>query len=189
MGTKERVNPIIRCWRLEILFPKLVPAGYEKTSDETGLPPKEGAYNCIAWAASDIHRGFWWPDENNYWPCWSERQETIANFVKAFKWLGYRVCDNSRLESGFEKIALYALGDVPKHMARQLKDNSWTSKCGGYEDITHYTLDAVESYGPYPPHAIYGCPVLFMKRLRVIGSLVNATRVTTWKFSTIIGAA
>jgi hypothetical protein len=149
----------VRCGNLEQAFPKLQAAGYEKTSDRTDYPPTPGAYNCIAWAASDSNR-WWWPDNDSYWPYWSERKPKRENFVKAFFWLGYRVCDDSRLEFGFEKVALYEIGNEPQHMARQLKDGSWTSKCGGDEDITHFTLDALESYGPFPHVAEYGSAVL-----------------------------
>jgi hypothetical protein len=108
--------------------------------------------------------------------------------VKAFRWLGYRVCDNSRLEFGFEKVTLYEIANEPQHMARQLKDGSWTSKCGGDEDITHFTLDALESYGPFPQLAEYGCPVLYMKRLRILGWLVRLAQAIAWKFSELQGA-
>jgi hypothetical protein len=159
----------LQCPHLEQVFPKLVAAGYEKTSDATGLPPTLGAYNCIAWAAHDTHHMFWWPDQDSYWPFWIERDETIPCFVRTFCWLGYRECGNSRLEFGYEKIALYAIGEKPKHMARQLRDGTWTSKCGGAEDITHFTLDAVECYGPYG----YGTPVLYMRRLIPISWIVR----------------
>ena len=84
--------------------------------------------------------------------------------------LGYSVCDNSRLEFLFEKVALYAIDKVPKHMARQLRDGTWTSKCGPQEDITHLTLDALESYGS--PNA-YGSPELYMKRFIPVSWIVR----------------
>jgi hypothetical protein len=174
----------VRCPHLERVFPKLAAAGYEKTSEQTGYPPKPGAYNCIAWAADDARRGFWWPHEDAYWPFWSEKNPTISCFVKTFRWLGYVVCKNSRLEIGFEKVALYAIGPEPKHMARQLRDGTWTSKCGGDEDITHFTLDALESYGPPTgpnPRAEYGCPVLYMKRFIPISWIVRFLQFLTWK--------
>jgi len=182
----------VQCPHLEIIFPKLVAAGYEKTSDETGYPPRPGAYNCIAWAAADMQRGFWWPQGDSYWPFWIEREVTIPCFVRTFRWLGYRVCDNSRLEFAYEKIALYAIGQEPKHMARQLKDGTWTSKCGGAEDITHFTLDALESYGPiYGPNhrAAYGSPVLYMKRLTPISWIVRFIQFATWKVQSLWQAA
>jgi hypothetical protein len=66
-------------------------------------------------------------------------------------------------------------------MARQLRDGTWTSKCGGAEDIRHYTLDALESYGPHPLKGDYGCAVLFMKRLIVLGWLIRWLQWLAWK--------
>ena len=169
------------CPNLERVFPKLVAAGYEKTSDQTGYPPMPGAYNCIAWAASDTHHGFWWPAPDAYWPSWSARDVTIPAFVTAFRGLGYRACDNSRFEFAFEKVALYAIGQEPKHMARQLRDGTWTSKCGGDEDITHFTLDALESYGP--PHASYGTPVQYLKRFVLVSWLVRSVQFLAWRLN------
>ena len=103
----------------------------------------------------------------------------------AFRWLGYVRSDNSRLEPGFEKVALYADGGSPKHMARQLPDGKWTSKCGGAEDITHDTLDALESFGP-PPGGHYGTPVLYLKRRILISHLVGVLQRMEWKIESSI---
>lgn len=59
-------------------------------------------------------------------------------------------------------------------MARQLPDGSWTSKCGGNEDIAHFTLDALESYGlAHGARDEYGCPVLYMRRFVVVTAIVR----------------
>jgi len=177
---------------LENGFRKLANAGYDKTSDRTGIPPEPGAYNCIAWAAEDIYN-WWWPSPWTYWPPWiKRREETVLCFVKTFRWLGYRICKTSSREFGFDKIALYAihksyspqplpsalqeLHDLwePTHMARQLPDGAWTSKCGPNEDITHYTLDALESYGPaYGSADSYGRDVLYMRRFCLVSWVVR----------------
>jgi hypothetical protein len=180
----------VRLFHLEARFPKLAAAGYGKTSDATGRPPKPGAYNCIAWATNDPRNClWWWPHPDAYWP-FRAREETVACFVKTFRWLGYQVCKHSRRESAYEKVALYAIHKSrtpltppkrwqdfsdwePTHMARQLPDGTWTSKCGGNEDITHFTLDALESYGPSVLCEEYGCPVLYMKRPIPISWLVR----------------
>jgi hypothetical protein len=181
---------------LEHGFPKLAAAGYQKTSEQTGKPPNPGAYNCIAWAAEDPrNKYFWWPEGGDaYWPSWIKpREVTVVCFVKTFRWLGYRVCDNSRYEREYDKVVLYAIhgsgkpitppkkvGDLtdwaPTHMARQLVDGTWTSKLGGNEDITHFTLDAIECYGPcYGPNwkNEYGCPVLYMRRRRLLSRMIR----------------
>lgn len=59
-------------------------------------------------------------------------------------------------------------------MARQLPDGSWTSKCGEKEDIAHFTLDALESYGPvHGARDEYGCPVIYMRRFVVVTVIVR----------------
>jgi hypothetical protein len=173
---------------LESIFPKLVAAGYEKTSDETGPPNNPGSYNCIAWAAGDTHHGFWWPMPDGYWPGGIKRESTISCFINTFRSLGYRICEHSGREILYDKVVLYAIHksyapmpSIPKsldgfkdwkptHMARQLSDGTWTSKCGWQEDITHFTLDAFESY--WSPNA-YGCAVLYMRRLVVVTVMVR----------------
>lgn len=164
-----------RCAFLEKIFPKLCAAGYDKTSERTGIPPTPGAYNCIAWAAS-VSDKWWWPTRDDYWPWWSKRKAERKYFIKAFRGLGYIVCDDSSLEPGFEKVALYEMNEfIPEHMARQLPDGSWTSKCGAEEDITHFTLDALESFGPWNPQKIaeYGKDVVYMKRHVLVGRIVR----------------
>lgn len=158
----------------ERAFPKLAAAGYTKTSDET---PPNGEYNCIAWAAADTSHGFWWPHPDGYWPFWLRRELTIECFVRAFRWLGYRKCGHSRREFAYEKVALYALGSVPTHMARQLRDGTWTSKLGHWEDIVHFTLDALESYGSNA----YGRPVLYMRRFILVAWIMRAIQWLQWK--------
>jgi hypothetical protein len=55
----------------------------------------------------------------------------MSAFIQAYKSLGYELCDNSELEAGFEKIAIYATSDgEPTHAARQLSVGLWTSKLG-----------------------------------------------------------
>ena len=130
---------------IENSFPELLKDGYSLTSVKT---PE---YNCISWAAGE-DSVWWWPDSNGiyYWPAEIPRAETIETFIKAYEKLGYSVCDNANLESGFEKIAIYADSNKkPTHAARQLSSGRWTSKLGNLEDIEHLTLDGLisNSYG------------------------------------------
>jgi hypothetical protein len=122
-----------------------------------------------------------WPQADTEWPFWSSRIVTRAAFITAFRGFGYQECDHSRPELWFEKVAIYEFNDDPTHMARQLKDGTWTSKCGGLEDITHFTLDAVESYGPYPRKADYGCPVVYLKRFIPVSWIVRGLQWINWK--------
>ena len=136
---------------LEEVLPGLRGQTYQITS------PREDNYNCIAWAAGD-NRNWWWPDlaEEDIWPAGAARVETVAAFRDAFATLGYRVCDDDRLEAGYEKMALFALAGAPKHAARQLPSGRWTSKLGTREDIEHALHDLTG--------AVYGSVVLVMKR-------------------------
>ncbi len=143
---------------LETLFPGLSTSSYQVTSSATD------DYNCIAWAASDVTE-WWWPvgrspGVRRFWPDSVPREETLLAFAAAFATLGYAPCDGIGLESGFEKIAIFAdAPGIPQHAARQLSNGHWTSKLGVSEDIEH-ELHALEG-------DLYGTVALVMKRARV----------------------
>ena len=86
---------------LELRFPNLRNTGYRVES------PRTRDYNCVAWAAGDSKRP-WWPVDidSYYWPE-EPRVESLSAFISAFGSLGYEVSDNSNLEIGFEKVAIY----------------------------------------------------------------------------------
>lgn len=126
-------------------FPNLRGSDCEITSSSSPL------YNCFAWAANDI-ASWWEPDPFNeyFWPSNAPREYSMLAFIGAFRTLGYEICGDSSVEPNFDKIALFVLPDgMPTHAARQLPDGRWTSKLGGFEDITHATLFSLEgpSYG------------------------------------------
>ena len=139
--------------RLEDVFPGLRGQAEEIKS------PRDANYNCIGWAAGD-NPNWWWPDpaEEDSWPAGVARVETVAAFREAFASLGYVVCDHDRLEEGYEKVALFALAEVPKHAARQLPSGRWTSKLGPMEDLEHTLHDLTGM--------VYGSVVLVMKQPR-----------------------
>lgn len=133
----------------------LVQTRYEITSAET----LDGDYNCIAWAAGRCDNA-WWPMmglTSYFWPLpVTSNAETVEIFIEAFReTLGYQNCDNPRLEPNVEKVAIFAVNNVVTHMARQLQDGRWTSKCGDWEDITH-DLEAV-SCGSNPGYGKVAC--------------------------------
>lgn len=148
--------------RLEGAFPNLKPGEYKITS------PKTPKYNCIAWAAGKTNK--WWQPPHpflgapagSYWPPDIPAGTTPSGVARAFELQGYEVCENADLEAGFEKVAIYvdALGKYT-HAARQLDNGAWTSKLGGWEDIQHDTVEALEGRG----HA-YGTATRFLKRRR-----------------------
>lgn len=132
----------------------LVDADYEAQS------PRNKGYNCFAWAARDSKR-IWSPPgiaDFTYWPDDVPTWETVPNYERAFATEGFEVCDDGDLESGYEKIAIFASDDgTPLHAARQLPTGRWTSKLGRGIDIEHdlATLDGEEHMGKV---------VRFMKR-------------------------
>ncbi|GHU99280.1 hypothetical protein FACS189483_08350 [Spirochaetia bacterium] len=120
--------------------------------------PVKNEYNCIAWAYGVDDIWFWPdPDKQYYWPDTISRNEDIATFIELFKSIRYVVCENSNLEYGYQKIAIYIRDGVPTHAARQLPDGKWTSKLGPNIDIEHDTLDCLD--GP-----AYGKSGVIMKR-------------------------
>lgn len=132
-------------------FPSLSQHQWELTS------PAELSYNCIGWALED--KFTWWPDGGSHWPHGVPREETVAGITAMFGFFGYVPCESPELEPGFQKVAIYAVGDEPTHAARQLEDGTWASKLGVYRgDIQHRTLAALEG------EAAYGWVALVMKR-------------------------
>ncbi len=120
------------------------------------IGPADSRYNSFAWAAGDEEK-WWYPDPPYFWPSEAERIVTMRAFVRAFETIGYRACANGNLESGFEKIAIYAdESGTPTHAARQLNDGAWTSKLGALEVVQY---DGVSLLVP-----LYGEVTTFMKR-------------------------
>jgi hypothetical protein len=148
VGRCRRVYKLNRSLELEALFPELNPSNYKITS------PKDGNYNCIAWAAGDDTH--WWepidfvpgmPMGGFYWPTGLPREHTLGSYILAFKRQGYRECESADYETGVEKVALYAKNGAPTHAARQLPNGTWTSKLGELQDIEHANLQCIEGDG------------------------------------------
>jgi len=58
--------------------------------------------------------------------------------------LGYATCAEDELETGHEKVVLYADDHEEwTHAARPLRDGWWTSKLGPDEDILYRTPQAL----------------------------------------------
>ena len=145
-------------------FPGLRRDDYRVMSDA------DEKYNCIAHAAG-INTIPWWPEEISteevFWPPGVPREVTIAAFVAAFAFVGYRPCepaeDGPAHLPGFEKIAIYLdRNGVPLHAARQTDDGTWTSKLGRWEVIQHKTLESLSS-GEDESRG-YGTPSMFLIR-------------------------
>ena len=85
---------------------------------------------------------------------------TTAAFEAAYGTLGYEPCDDSEVESEYEKIVIYVKSNnEPSHVAKQLPDGRWSSKLGMLIDIAHVDLECL--VGDF-----YGRPSVFMRRRR-----------------------
>jgi hypothetical protein len=125
---------------LEDMFPNLYGSSYQITS------PVSLEYNCVAWALGITNQ--WWSHDGT-WPDSVPRSPYIRALTQVFELFGYEICDSGENETGYDKVALYALDGEWRHAARQLEDGRWTSKLGPFEDITHLSLQdlAGELYG------------------------------------------
>ncbi|MEO8498219.1 MAG: hypothetical protein ABI614_24400 [Planctomycetota bacterium] len=135
---------------LDNSFPNLSSSRFEVTS-EFSLE-----YNCIAWAAGDDAR-WWWPTGGGYWPI-DNTSTTSGSYLQAFATIGYVPADDAKLETDYEKVALYAKEGHVAHAARQLANGQWTSKLGSDVDIEH-DLRSIEG-------EVYGTVVQLLKRPR-----------------------
>ena len=145
---------------MEVKFENLKPSDYE------GKSPVDWGYNCISWAMGRNDKPFWPSKQLTFysWPIKLPRQdvgqETLANFVKAFRRLRYKplIGKNYSLEKGFEKVAIYVNNQgTPTHAARQLPSGVWTSKMGDEQDVEHINPSVLEGNG-------YGTVAIVMKR-------------------------
>ena len=139
----------------DIGFPLLRRENYTEES------PASDEYNCAAWAL-EIQDDQWWPEPTvpRYrWPQGALRDGSIEAFIDGYGKFGFQECDDSILEPGYLKIAIYTtFAGSPKHVARQLPDGRWTSKLGNDGiDIYHATLDDIAG-------GDYGNPSHFMRR-------------------------
>jgi hypothetical protein len=117
--------------QLAARFPKLATTHVRLTS------PDDGAYNCLAWAANDTRR--WWHPTafgGLYWPG-GAAEDTLEEWIRGYAAFGYEPGASAGLEDGREKLAIYADGEFPLHVARQLPNGYWTSKLGSREDVEH----------------------------------------------------
>ena len=119
---------------IEDLFPGLAGGGYQITSQASRQ------YNCVAWAL-EITAGWW--SHDGIWLDSVPRSPEAWALVQIFEAFGYAVCDSAARETGYEKVAVYALNGQWMHAARQLEDGQWSSKLGQFEDITHPSLESL----------------------------------------------
>lgn len=121
-------------------------------------------YNCIAYAVGDVSE--WWDyvEEDHYWPDYAARSDSIEILVEVFAGLGFEQCQDSSLESGYEKVALYEDRGVFQHAALQTPTGRWRSKMGKGPVIEHRSPESLSD-------GMYGSPTIYMRRQRA----ANAT--------------
>ena len=113
-------------------------------------------YNCIAYAAGDVSE--WWEhEEDHYWPDYATRSDSIESLIEVFAGLGFQQCQDSSLESGYEKVALYEEQGVWKHAALQTSTGRWRSKMGEGPVIEHLNPESLSD-------GMYGNPTIYMRR-------------------------
>ncbi len=147
----SKIRQLEATQRIKLVFENLKDGEFELTSSF------DAKYNCIAHAADDNEKWWWSVDtkmvgNDVFWFNNIPNQATLENFILAFAKLNYQPCDNSDLETGFEKVAIYVSTvetlTAPKgsvtHMARQLSNGKWTSKLGQDVDISHNSLKNIE---------------------------------------------
>ena len=117
-------------------------------------------YNCFAWALGYDSKWVEPTTEYGLWPECIPDDLMIDSVIELFRLVGYEPCDSGRLESGYEKIAVYAMHGEATHAARQLPSGRWTSKIGQLEDIVHLSTEELQADDYY----CYGRVALFMAR-------------------------
>lgn len=139
-------------WAQELIraFPKL------SSEDFRIVEPASDRYNCIAYVAGDTTKT-WWPNEIDYWPPRATRDNRVESLEEALAGLGYEQCDDSNVEAGYQKVALYGFQGRFEHAAVQMPSGRWCSKMGKGPVIEHFSPESL-SGGPY------GDATTFMRR-------------------------
>jgi len=101
--------------------------------------PMDEKYNCIAWAFGDTERK-WWPNfTGHYWPSpkvTNHDLRDLQNYLLSQNWISETSSTTTKNEAN-EKLAIYAIGEQLKHVARHVGQNRWTSKLGDGHDVEH----------------------------------------------------
>ena|SRR5215510_8351712 len=144
-GERNTAMPHLTDYNLEEDFPNLAVSGWRLASEPA-------PYNCIAYSLHDTRQ--WWeygrmPVRGYYWPPGVRQDNSVESWIQVFEIHGFRRCDRTDLEQGFEKVAIYVKDGEPQHVARQLENGVWVSKLGPDEDIEHNALEGLtgEHYG------------------------------------------
>ena len=138
---------------LSLAFPRLSSEGFEIVGDPTDQ------YNCIAYAAGDTTEP-WIHYTDYYWPENATRSANIQSLVEVFASLGFEQCGDSRIEEGYEKVALYEREGEWLHAAVQMPNGRWRSKMGQEAVIEHRSPESLSG-------GMYGNPTVYMRRAAI----------------------
>jgi hypothetical protein len=117
-------------------------------------------YNCAAWVERDLTH---WYEPGMYWPEGvpePDGPDDLDCYVALFESWGFETCEDSDHETGFLKIAIYAVGARFCHVAKQIRRSDWSSKGGSLHDFRHASLDALHPSGIMENAR----PTVFMRR-------------------------
>ena len=133
------------------LFPKLSVEAIDIVA------PISTEYNCIAYAAGDVSQ--WWGtvESGDHWPDYATRTRRLESLIEVFIGLGFQRCQDSSLESGFEKVALYEQRGAWMHAALQTRTGRWRSKMGEGPLIEQHSPESLSN-------GVYGNPTIYMRR-------------------------
>jgi hypothetical protein len=117
-------------------------------------------YNCVAWVRQEMNEwwepGFCWPDDLVV----SDDEGDLDAYIELFGRWGYDRCPDCEYEPGYLKISLYAQDGEFFHVAKQLRDGTWSSKAGSLHDLKHCNLAALEGSWALQ----FASPTVFMRR-------------------------
>jgi hypothetical protein len=139
---------------LYVQFPSLHESPHNITSEPTDV------YNCVGWVHRELDR---WYEPDIYWPDDVPEpagEDDLDCYVALFETWGFVRCDDADYEEGFLKIAIYADDGSFQHVAKQLRDGTWSSKAGRLHDLRHHALEALHPAGIMRN----AHPVVFMKK-------------------------
>jgi hypothetical protein len=136
-------------------FPSLLGSGHRITSEATDT------YNCVGWVRRELDR---WYEPEIFWPEDVPQpvdDDDLPCYLALFESWGYVRCAGPKYEQGFLKLAIYADEQAFQHVAKQLRDGTWSSKAGHLHDLRHNELEALYPCG-IMRHAL---PVAYMKKI------------------------
>ena len=124
---------------IEDSFPSLNRNNYTVTS------PEDFNYNCLAFALGDLHT--WWEPPGQYGFCWPpgfSQDSSVETVTRIIKLHGYSVECGPNDSPLADSIAVFARNGEWTHFAKYV-DGQWFSKIGEDHDISHASLNLLES--------------------------------------------